>query len=236
MIAILAAMDREARGLTNGMSPAARGAIELRVTGVGKDRAKGSMAALLDQGVRPEAILSIGFAGALNESLRSGDVVLSRRLHATEEDEVFEADAHLLSETEKALGASPSPRHFVADNLTVPRMVTQAAEKGRLARASAAWVINMEDYWIGQATAGHGVPFLSVRVVLDTAHQEIPTAVLRLGEMGPIRQVLHLVTRPWNFFKIVHLASQARIAQGSLAAFGASLVAGESPARSYAPH
>ena len=202
----------------------------VHITGVGKERALAGMKALMDRSVRSDAILSLGFAGGLREELSTGDLVLSRRLYAAGEDTFIESNSDLLGLAQDALSASGAPRHFVADTLTVPRLVFSAAEKGRLASANGAWVANMEDYWIGRAAIQRGIPFLSVRAVLDTVHQELPPFVAGLGDKGSLRQVLHVaancIAGPWNMPKVMHLSRQVKVAQNSLTTFGLSYIAG----------
>ena len=199
------------------------------VTGVGKDRALAGMKALMDGPAMPDSILSLGFAGALRDGLGTGDLVLSRRLYAVGEDTFIEPDARLLDLAQEALEGPAAPRHFIADTLTVSRMVSSATEKGRLANATTAWVVNMEDYWIGKVAIQGGIPFLSVRAVLDTAHQELPTFLEGLGDKGLLRQAFHVVAngiaRPWDVPRVVNLSKQVRVAQDRLADFGLSFVA-----------
>ena len=187
------------------------------------------MKALLDRPDTPDCILSLGFAGALREDLATGDLVLSRRLYATGEEAFFESDRRLLSLAQDTLKGSEAPRHFIADTLTVTEPVLGAVDKQRLGLETNAWVANMEDYWIGRASTERGIPFLSVRAVVDTARQDLPSFVVGLGDKGPLMQALHVaanvIARPWDVTRIMALSEQAKIAQDNLAIFGLSFVA-----------
>ena len=202
--------------------------IAVQVTGVGKERTLAGMKALLSQPVRPDSILSLGFAGALRDDLQTGDLVLSRQLHSTEEDAVLVADAGLLGLAQEVLEAPGAPRHIVADSVTVPRMAISVEDKRRLASTTGAWVANMEDYWIRKVASQWEIPFLSVRVVLDTVHQEIPAFVAGLGDMGLLGQVIrvipNVIARPRNIGHVVTLSKQVKVAQDSLAAFAQPLI------------
>ena len=255
MLAIVASMEREVsalkrsrgrvyEGMLQGEPQAGpflsgvQGSVMVHVAGVGKDRALAGMKALIDGPLRPDAILSLGFGGALRRELATGDLVLSQRLHALGEEAVFEPDAGLLSLAQEALESSGAPRHFVAETLTVPQVVSSAGEKQRLAGASAAWVADMEDYWVAKAAAQTGIPFLSARAVLDTADQELPPFVAGIGDKGVLSQLLrvaaHGITRPWDAPRLLKLSKQLQIAQDSLAVFGLSFVARMATAGSYA--
>ena len=225
-MAVVASMEREVSALR---PLCADGRVTVHVTGVGKDMALKGMAALLEsRHVKPDCILSLGFAGALRGELETGDLVLSRRLYAVGEDSPIESDASLLSLAKDVLDSSDTRRYAIADSLTVPRVVLDAEEKGRLAFSTTSSVVNMEDYWVAQSSARHGIPFLSVRAVLDTAEQGLPPFVARLEHNGALTRALrlgaNLTARPGYVPGLVKLAKQAGVAQRSLASFGSSFV------------
>ena len=239
MLAIMASMEREVAGLIRLCEGQAKGLHDhnlrpppftFHITGVGKEKAMAGVMALMDTPEKPDAILSLGFAGGLHDSLAAGDLVLSRRLYATGEDAFIEADPHLLQAAQEALSGSQGPRHFLADTLTTPGMVCSASEKGMMAAATGAWAVNMEDYWIGQATHRRGIPFLSVRAVLDTAGQDVPPFAADVGDKSlPVqafRALAHGVARPQDMLRVANLAKQARVAQESLASLGISFLNG----------
>jgi nucleoside phosphorylase len=223
-------MEREVSALRRSLAGAP---VAVRVSGVGREKAQASAETVLDQRARPDCILSLGFAGALRDGLETGDLVLARRLYASGEDTFIESDANLLSMAQEVLDRPGSPRSFIADSVTVPEMVTSSIEKEQLAGGTGAWIANMEDYWVGKAAIHRRVPFLSVRAVLDTARQEPPPYVARLGDKGLLGQVLHVmangIKRPQDIPEMVNLSKQVKAAQGSLAAFGLSFLAGVTP-------
>ncbi len=219
MIAIVASMDREVSRLRRRGRP-----IRVRVTGVGKYAAEAGVRAILQEPDRPDAILSLGFAGALNDTLSAGDLVICRRHFSTDEDRTIESDPGMIELAREALIGSGSPRHCVADSVTLPGVVCGVREKAELAAATGASVANMEDYWIGRLAGDEGIPFLSVRAILDTARQELPPFVAGLGGKGLSTLVLHTmvngIKRPWYLAQIAKLSRQVGAAQDSLAAFG----------------
>ena len=239
MIAVVASMEREVRRTreTHAGTGPPESHVLVHVIGVGRDRALDGMKALLDRPARPDAILAVGFGGALRDELATGDLVVSRRLYVEGEGTFFESDPCLVELAREVLDGPGLPRYFVADTLTVPHVVT-AAEKARLAGVTPGWVASMEDYWIGKAAAAHGIAFLSVRTVLDTASQELPALVAELGNKTPIEQLLRLVAnvvlKPQDLPRIVKLSKQAKVAQDSLAAFSLSFVSRMTTIGSYA--
>ena len=243
MIAVVASMDREVSGLRKALqegSPMSSQEVPvlIHVTGVGKERALAGVKALLDRPARLNSILSMGFAGALREGLDAGDLVISGRVYDGGMGGVLDCDANLLSIAKGLLESSSALRYFIADSLTVPRMVCTRAEKTKLARATSAWAVSMEDYWIGTAAIERGIPFLSVRSVLDSSDQDVPPFVAHLGDMGALKQGLTVaargLTRPWEVPRIAGLSRQVTKAQDSLTAFGLSFATRMAEERSYA--
>ena len=233
---VVASMEQEVSALKRLCTD---GRVLIHVTGVGKDRALRGTAALLEAlPTRPDCILCLGFAGALRDELKTGDLVLSQRLYATGEDTVLESDASLLSLAQNVLGSSNAQRYSIANGLTVPQIVSEAAGKSRLAIATTSSVVNMEDYWIGQLAVQRGIPFLSVRAVLDTAKQELPPFVAGLGNKGTLTQALkvgaNVVARPGYVPRLAKLVKQVKVAQESLASFGISFISRVTTAGSYA--
>lgn len=231
MIAIVASMEREVSRLRRHAGP-----VPVRITGVGKHRAEAGVYALLQGPDRPDAILSLGFAGALKEELSTGDLVICRRHFVPGEECTVEPDPGMIELALEALTRLESSRHHVADSVTLPDVVCGVREKADLSASTGAWVANMEDFWIGRLASEEGIPFLSVRAVLDTARQELPPFVAELGGKGLPTQVLHTIAhgirRPGHLARIVKLSRQARVAQGSLAAFGVLFSAGSTGATS----
>ena len=233
LLAVVASMERELVALAGSRSgdvtrDGAGSLVHLHVTGVGKDRALSGIHALLQRPDRPDAILSLGFAGALNEGLETGDLVLAQRLYATGEESFLSVDDRLLKLTQESIKNIRQFRHSVADSLTVPQPVVTAAAKDRLARATTAWVVNMEDYWIAKGAAEAGIPFISVRAVVDTARQNLPGFVAGLGRLGPMGQALqagaNAIVRPWSVPGLLKLSKQVRVAQEGLGSFVAAFV------------
>ena len=220
-------MEREVSRLRRSFGSGAAGPRSVTVVGVGRDTAIAGTRALLESAHRPERLLCLGFAGALREELATGDLVLARRVYTDDEDGAVECDEDMLKEVQEALGGSPG--YHVADSLTVGRPVCTVAQKRGLAEATGAWVANMEDYWIGRVAAQYGVPFLSVRAVVDTAGQELSPFVASLGHRRPPFQALlaasYCVLRPAALPSLLRLSRQARVAGASLESLAVSLVA-----------
>ena len=225
MIAIVAAMDREVRGIRQeGLGlPGGPTAIMVKVSGTGKDNAVSGIKSLLESPTPPDIVLSVGYAAALKDDLKTGDLVISKQFHINEGTEVLESDSRLVDLTRGILDRSEELRGFIGDSVTVPHVAASKREKMELVNRTDALIANMEDYWIGKGAIEAGVPFISVRAVVDTAEQNMPGFVAGLGNAGPGRQALsvgvHAIVRPWTVPSLLNLSNQVKVAQESLGSF-----------------
>jgi hypothetical protein len=109
------------------------------------------------------------------------------------------------------------------DSLTVDRLVSTREAKMALQRQYHVGTVNMEDYWVAAVARDVGVPFLSVRAVLDPASQNLPTYLLGLAE-HQAKAVLLTIIMPWRIPTLFRLARQMRLAQRHLAHFAIHFV------------
>lgn len=115
-------------------------------------------------------LISFGIAGALDPTLRCGDLVLS----AT----VFDGDgAGYVGDPgwlERALACHPQARagHIYACD----SIVSSAADKASIFQQKSAIAADMESHHMARAAARHGLPFLVIRTIADTAGEALPPA------------------------------------------------------------
>ncbi len=128
------------------------------IVGIGRANAEKSVRKFLgNTGVPPELVLTCGFAGGLNPDLKIGDVV-------------FEIGNRQLK-IENALlaaGATPAKIHC-ADRIAITAM-----DKWKLWNDTNADAVEMESAAIHAVCAEHGIACVTLRVISDTAHEDLP--------------------------------------------------------------
>lgn len=119
--------------------------------------------------LRPSFLLSVGFSGGLDAGMRTGDVFLARAI--AHRGEMLAVSDALVERARRAL-----------DRLEVPVWTGTCASVDAVAGADAkrelgktgAKSVDLESGPLARWAAARGVPFLSCRVVLDTAEAEVP--------------------------------------------------------------
>jgi adenosylhomocysteine nucleosidase len=219
VVGIVAALAAEARTLGPTKSAFAQptalpdGTL-LAVSGIGCAAATRAAQSLVEAGVA--ALASWGMAGGLDPALRAGSIFLP--------SEVISADGaclptarHWRERLATALVARQPLEH--GKLLSSSHAVAAVAEKAAIFRATGASAVDMESLAIAQIAAAGKLPFIAVRVIVDTAHDALPRAVVAAGRSGQVqmwRLMGALALAPAEFPAVIRLAQQYRRARRSL--------------------
>jgi adenosylhomocysteine nucleosidase len=175
------------------------------VGGVGPEAAERGTRRLIEAGC--EVLLSIGFAGGLDPSLRVADVVT---LNAV----VTPAD---VTHTTR-----PAARLRGVRGVTLGAPLGSVAAKGALHAATGAAVVDMETAALADLADHHQVPWIGLRAVSDTAADELPAVVVRnirpdLGRVLVAPLVARAVIDPRLWWPLLRLAVRSTRAGQALA-------------------
>src|SRR6266403_3585496 len=150
--------------------------VEVLHTGVGEKVCRQRLGKFLEN-QQFDFLISTGFAGALNDELQVGDLLLAKNCSTVDLNE-------------KRSSVSRLPIHM-ADLFTAPTLIDSSDERIEIARASGAAAVDMETEFIARACAAHGIPLLSLRVITDTPREPFPAPPKILFDIE--RQRTHLV-------------------------------------------
>ncbi len=187
-------------------------------SGPGPERAARATRALLD-GHHPNWVVCCGFAGALQEGINVGDIVVSRALHHLG-DEPVDTPHGMPSDAKHGLHVGPV--------VTVGHIVRTVVEKKELAATTNAIACDMESYAVAGVCRDANVPFMVVRAITDDLSADIPAEVHTLlettgaGRLGAT--VGALWNRPGSVKDLWKLREDAAVAARRLAPFLASVV------------
>ncbi len=176
-------------------------------TGVGEKSCRANIENFLHQ-QRFKYLISAGFAGALDEELQIGNLLLSENFSSPE----LLGSPHLdFAET--------GP--FVGKLATVPGVIDSKAERARWATESGAAAVDMETEFIAAACAAHRVPMLSLRVISDTPSEPFaapPNVLFDLEKQKTDfgRLAFYLVTHPGALMRLNAFRQRVALARKSL--------------------
>jgi hypothetical protein len=210
--------------------------ISILLTGIGRRNAERSLRKSLAGGAswpasrfrdvsshpQPGMVLSCGFAGGLNPDLKLGEVIfeLADRTDVLRESpsqsEVRDSQNSFLRQKLIAAGAKPA-KFFCAD-----RIATIAAEKKTLREETGADAVEMESAVIYAVCAEHGIPCATVRVISDTANEDLPLDFNQLSRPDQSldygKLFLAIAKSPGKIGALMKLQKQTRFAAERLAA------------------
>ncbi len=201
-------------------SPSSRGIcagklVALVLTGMGRARAQRGAEVLL-AGHRPRWIISAGFGGALDPSLKRNDVVLAARGRQSRRPDRFAIDLAIPPEAE-AQGLKTGRL------VTVNEIVRKASDKAELRQRPGPTSLTWRPRAVAALCEERGVKFLSVRAISDEAGVDLPPEILAIvGPTGGVRigaTIGALWKRPSSVKDLLGLRQHATEAAERLAAF-----------------
>jgi adenosylhomocysteine nucleosidase len=133
---------------------AGKSGVTILITGIGRNNSRRSLVNQLAQST-PGLVLTCGFAGGLDPALKIGDVI-------------FEPADSPRAEALTRAGARPGI--FFCAN----RIASTAVEKKKLRDDTHADAVEMESAEIHAVCHERGIPCVTVRVISDTAHDDMP--------------------------------------------------------------
>jgi adenosylhomocysteine nucleosidase len=224
-VGIVAALATEARALTatvphRGMPHVLPDGTLLIVSGIGTTAASAAALTLRSQGA--DALMSFGLAGGLDPTLRAGRIFLPAEVLAADHGSFQTSSAW---RTRLAGALTPFLPLAEGSLLTSLTAITSVEAKAALFRATGARAVDMESAAVAQVAALHRLPFLVARVIVDTATDTLPAAVMAASQSGAFqfgRLLAALARAPAQIIDLIRLGGRFRAAHSALRAVGRS--------------
>jgi len=180
--------------------------VEILHTGVGEKVCRQRVEKFL-QDRQFDLLISAGFAGALTDQLKVGDLLLAKNFATAKIDQV----QSLLSDHRVQPG----------DLVTMSRVIDSREERYQIGESTGAVAADMETDFIARACAEHVLPMLSLRAISDTPARSLPVppGILfdidqQKTDLGKLS--LYLFKRPWLLPNTISFAGQASTARRAL--------------------
>jgi nucleoside phosphorylase len=168
-------------------------------------------------------LASFGMAGGLDPTLICGAVLLPEEVAQVDGVRPGAGGSATSRQWRERLRAA-LPAACIAYGgtlLTSDRPIGRPGAKHDAWRRTGAAAVDMESDAIAQVAGQAGVPFIALRVIVDTASDELPAAVLAASGGGQVRigrLLAGLLRSPRDLGPLVRLSARYRIASRVLAA------------------
>jgi adenosylhomocysteine nucleosidase len=201
---LVASDEMEFRGVRRG---------DDRLRFVSNGAGPGRAAAAVDSALasfHPDAIVSMGFCGALDPALRIADIVVGTTIFA--DGRAFAAESPVTA-----------PPHHLGPICSLAHVANTAREKSAL-RTTGAIAVEMEAAGVAQRAQNLGVPFFCIKSVTDLAGETMANdfnAVLRSdGRFDTMKILASSLRRPWvRIPELFRFRSRCVLAARSLGEF-----------------
>ena len=169
------------------------------------------------------ALVSFGMAGGLDPTLICGTVLLPDEVAA---DGAVPDILPTSKDWRQRLRAAIPGACLVCGGrlLTAGQPLARPDAKADAWRHTGAVAVDMESAAIAQVAGQAGLPFIALRVIVDTATDELPAAVIAASAGGGLRVgrlIVGLLRAPTDLGPLIRLSARYRIATRVLAAVAA---------------
>jgi adenosylhomocysteine nucleosidase len=194
-------------------------------SGVGRERAEDATLQVIDH-FQPRALISIGYAGAVQPELNVGDLVIPDTIIEEKGKGEYSPDSDWLNRA-KNVPCRDGFKAVLGGLLTVDNVIHDSVSKKELGKSYSVQAVEMETSAIAKVAEAKDVPLLSLRVISDRLDQEILDSSSFLGSDGEISTLKagwYVLTHPSSFKNALSLRTQTQIATQVMTRFLSDLL------------
>jgi adenosylhomocysteine nucleosidase len=227
IVGVVAALPAELRCLLHTAVPVGETRtvnryVRAQAGGIGVAGARRAAASLIAE--RVGALVSWGFAAGLDPALAPGTLVIGQQIEPPLPPVPGAPDAVVWAVNLAARLHNRVP--LVAGTIACPGHIVRTADEKRALGASGAVAADMETAAIAAAAAAAGIPWLALRVLVDTVNVIVPESVAVAidadGRFEMTNFLRALMRRPMDLVRLPALASAYRRAMRTLDAVARS--------------
>ncbi len=148
-----------------------------------------------------DLVILAGCAGALDKNLVTGDLVICEKLLTNNLPDII-SNKNLCQQILQYLNNA-----LLKNSYTSTQVVSNIIEKDKLYQFGGN-IVEMENYWVGQILNAQNIPWICLRIILDSYIDCIPDmgkTVLPNGEISILNAMLWLFTHPHKLPDLLHL-------------------------------
>lgn len=191
--------------------------IMIAQTGIGIRNAEDALTWILDA-FNPDFLLSIGFAGALYEGARIGDLVMATSVSLVFGNSIKTIQIPDENGLRNGLGSGTSLR--AGSFFTLETLMEKKAVKPLVPVDAAFPVCEMETFPLAELAQARQIPFLAIRSITDRLDEEIPSDFLEVtdsaGRYRTLKAAGLLLRKPQLIPMAAQLARRSRAASETL--------------------
>jgi len=230
---INSALKREIEGFRLFLGEAGRQEVILIQSGVGSKKAERATSLLLEN-YSPDLIISSGYCGGLQPHQRVAELVIPQEIYEIglvnkrEKEKVevvrlaLKVEDNLISFA-RQLAKEMGLRFHGGNLLTSAKVVSNPPSKKVLGQEYPLSAVDMETAAVGRVALKSGLPFLSIRSVLDPLNMRIDLPwelfVDQSGEVKANFKNILLLKKPWVIWRFMRINRNMRRASTTLGLF-----------------
>lgn len=226
-------LKREIEGSRFFLGGAGGQQVILVQSGVGYRKAERATSLLLES-YSPDLIISAGYTGALQPHLGAAEIVIAQEVYQADlekkegnepgqtirlsvriEDNIVSLARQLAKET--------GFRYHGGSLMTSAKVVPDPASKRLLGQEHSLVAVDMETAAVGRVAENSGIPFLSIRSVLDPLDLKINLPwehfIDKRGEVKFGYKVVYILEKPWVAWRFMRIYRNMRLASAALGIF-----------------
>lgn len=199
-------------------------------TGVGRQKAKYAIRQVIEK-LEPEAIISMGYAGALNAGLKVGDLFIANYILDEQNHSIpFKVEDPPNSKwlaLAKNISLVEELKIKFGTLVTANSVIYSPQAKQDLGKQFQAEAVDMETIEIAMLAREKKMPFLSVRAISDAVDDELIDSSSFLGNDGEISKLKagwYVLTHPKSLKQAISLRLYTQKATQNLTSFISQLI------------